>query len=293
MAACGSLHHIFENPLPETPALLESLSSWNQIKPVKSIDQSSFTEIFGELHFKENSHSSSSSPSFPVSSFSSPSSSFIDLIPHPPTSNLNKNGNLGNGHESKNSPSLDFFSTTSKNHQYTGGHKNGDIFSPRNYESLQLCTEGLGFESFDDVEDMKNDINGNWQHQEENVSITRHSTLENPRGEIRRPRLSGRAFPPPISCIGKSGKPWVSFKSYRQDGRFVLKQVRVPSQEFLHAQREDGRLKLHFVQPSDEIFEEDEADDDKEIEEEENCTEDEEQEELEETGNKSEEDDDG
>jgi len=52
MAACGSLQHIFENPLPENPTtLLESLSSWNQIKPEKPIEQPSFTEIFGELHF--------------------------------------------------------------------------------------------------------------------------------------------------------------------------------------------------------------------------------------------------
>ncbi|KAJ9188662.1 hypothetical protein P3X46_000037 [Hevea brasiliensis] len=292
MAACGSLHHIFENPLPETP-LLESLSSWNQIKPVKPIEQSSFTEIFGELHFKENSESSSSSPTLPVSSFSSPCSSFIDLIPHASTSEANKNDSLGNEYESKKSPSLDFYSSTPKNHQYSGGHKNGDSFSSRNYESLQLCTEGLGFESFDDVEDLKNDINEDWQYQEEKVSITRHSTMENLSGEIRRTRLSGRAFPPPISCIGKSGKPWVSFKSYRQDGRFVLKQVRIPSQEFLHAHREDGRLKLHFVQPSDEVFEEEDEYDGDEVGEEENCTEDEEHEEHEETGHKTDKDDDG
>jgi hypothetical protein len=42
MAACGSLQHIFENPLPENPTmLLESLSSW---KPVKPIEQPLFTE---------------------------------------------------------------------------------------------------------------------------------------------------------------------------------------------------------------------------------------------------------
>jgi hypothetical protein len=40
--------------LPENPTLLQSLS-FNKIKPVKSIEPSSFTEIFGELHFKESS----------------------------------------------------------------------------------------------------------------------------------------------------------------------------------------------------------------------------------------------
>ncbi|XP_021678071.2 protein FANTASTIC FOUR 3 [Hevea brasiliensis] len=248
MATCGSLQHIFENPLQETPTILESLPSWKQIKPVKPIEQSSFNDIF-------------------------------DLIPHAPTLNLDKNDSLGNEYESKKSSSLDYFSNTPTNHLYTGGHKNGDSFSPRNYESLQLCTEGLGFESFDDVEYLKNDINEDWQYHEEKASITRHSTPENLSGEIRRSKQSGRAFPPPISCIGKSGKPWVSFKSYRHDGRFVLKQVRIPSQEVLHAYREDGRLKLQFVQQSDEILE-----DDDEVGGEENYTENDEQEENEETG---------
>lgn len=64
-------------------------------------------------------------------------------------------------------------------------------------------------------------------------------------------------FPPPISCIGRTGKPWVCFKSYRNNGRFILKEVRIPTQEFLHACREDGRLKLQFIQSDDETIEED------------------------------------
>ncbi|CAI8582879.1 unnamed protein product [Vicia faba] len=55
-------------------------------------------------------------------------------------------------------------------------------------------------------------------------------------------------YPPPISCIGRSGKLCVSFVSYRNNGRFVLKQVQIPTRDFLHAHREDGRLTLHFVQ---------------------------------------------
>ena len=55
MSVSGSLQHIFENPsLPENPSLLESLSGIRIKPPVKSIH--SFTEIFGELHFKENHH---------------------------------------------------------------------------------------------------------------------------------------------------------------------------------------------------------------------------------------------
>lgn len=271
MAACGSLQQIFEKPLPENPTLLESLASWNQIKPVKPADQSSFTEIFGELHFKDNSQSATSSSSsfFPVSSFSSPPSSFLDLNPPAGITNLNNNDSLDNKYDKKKRPSIfDSFSSAPKN-QYTGFHKNGDSFASMNYESLQLCTEGLGFESSDDVEDLKNDINEDRKYQEEKESITMHSTSENLSGEFRRSRSSGGAFPPPISSIGKSGKPWVCFKSYRHDGRFVLKEVRTPTLEFLHACREDGRLKLHFVHPNDEIP--DEAEDEEEADEE-NCT---------------------
>ncbi|CBI28308.3 unnamed protein product, partial [Vitis vinifera] len=127
---------------------------------------------------------------------------------------------------------------------YVSRHRNSDSFSSMKSESLQLCTEGLGFESCDDVEDVHNEIKDDWENQEERV--TRHSPRENAYTEFRRSRTQGGAFPPPISCIGKSGKPWVSFKSYRHDGRFVLKEIRIPNQELLHACREDGRLKLHF-----------------------------------------------
>ncbi|KAE8711460.1 Rho GTPase activating protein with PAK-box/P21-Rho-binding domain [Hibiscus syriacus] len=215
MAACGSIQHIFENLLPENPTLLESLSSWNQIKPVV---QPAFTEIFGELHFNENVCVSQSCSCFKV----------LD-------SRNTRNGT--NSHE--NYEKSEGFSWSS--------------------ESLQLCTEGLGFESSGDVEDMKQD----WENKTKTTA--KHSTMENMYGGLKRSRGSGGGgFPPPISCIGKSGKPCVCFKSYRDDGRFVLKQVRVPTQEFLHACREDGRLKLQFVQPDDD----DEVLEDEQLEEE-------------------------
>ncbi|XP_065865442.1 protein FANTASTIC FOUR 1 [Euphorbia lathyris] len=264
MAACKSLHHIFEKPLPESPSLLP----WNSLK---SIEQSSFTELFGELHFKDNSSSSSSS--------SGSSSSFIDLI------------SSENESETKKilppSPSPDSIFTKQYNASKNSINGGGEVFSPiKNCESLQLCTEGLGFESFDDVEDMKNE---DWQQQQdENISVNKRNTII-PEKKLRSGGGGGGGgggFPPPISCIGKSGKPWVSFKSYRHDGRFVLKQVKMPSQEFLHAHREDGRLKLHFVQPSEEILEDEEEEDEEEDEDgedEENCIEEHEQEENEET----------
>ncbi|KAK3205689.1 hypothetical protein Dsin_019735 [Dipteronia sinensis] len=271
MAACESLQHIFENSLPEKPTLLESLSSpWNQIKPVKPIDQSSFVELFGELHFKEKSQSSPSSApsplpspapvpsSFPMlSSSSSSSSSLFGLYPQ-------SCYGLKPNNDNKRSPFLDSFSGNMKVN-YSSCHNKSDSFSSMNSESLQLCTEGLGSESFDDVEDLKSE---DWQNHEKKASITSHSATDNLCGDFRRSKTLGSAFPPPISCIGKTGKPWVCFKSYRHDGRFVLKEVRMPSQELLQACREGGRLKLQFVHPNDGIQDEDYEDEDYEEDEE-------------------------
>ncbi|KAI4322432.1 hypothetical protein L6164_022128 [Bauhinia variegata] len=261
MAACGSLQHIFGKPLAENATLLESLT-WNQINPVKPIDQSSFTEIFGELHFKESSESSSSASSSIVNNISSlpSSSSKLDLIPQTQNSNLSQNDACGSSSEINQTPFSGSLSTS-----HTKSHKSSDSFSSLSSESLQLCTEGLGFESSDDVEEMKNEMNACWQMQGEEVSVKKHLSSQFSFGECRRSRVSGGEYPPPISCIGRTGKPWVCFRSYRKDGRFVLKQIRIPTQEFLHAYREDGRLKLNFVQPDDEFPEEDEEEEDDEL----------------------------
>ncbi|XP_010248433.1 PREDICTED: protein FANTASTIC FOUR 1-like [Nelumbo nucifera] len=257
MAACGSLEHIFEKPMPENPTLIGSFSPWNQIKSMKPIDLSSFTEIFGELHFKEN-PKSPSLPSLPPNS-----SSLVDPNPQPALETLNfkNDGNAINGERTKNNndlPSRDSLLDAEKKKQYVGcSPKSGDGFSSKNSESLQHCTEGLGFESSDDVEDSKSDTSGDWKtKEEEKLNISKYSSWENKSGEFKRSKATGRPFPPPISCIGSSGKPWVCFKSYRYDGRFILKEIRIPTQEFLHARREDGRLKIRFVQ-SEGILEED------------------------------------
>lgn len=254
MAACGSLQHIFENPLPENPTLLESLSKRNQIKPVKksNIDESSFTEIFGELHFKERDSLFSSPPS------SSSSSCSIDLDSKSETSE-----------EKEKNPPLEYRFSSSK---YIGSHKKSDSFCLKSLESLQLCTEGLGFESSDEVEDsmLKNSIKEEDKYGQKPVEKvlsdgknTNFCSEIAPRTRTTAGASGGGRFPPPISCFSKSsGKPWVCFKSYRQNGRFVLKEVRIQSQEILHACREDGRLKLHFVHPKDQISEDEDDEND-------------------------------
>lgn len=172
------------------------------------------------------------------------------------------------------SPKIDSFSSLLlETNKYTASssHKssNDNTFLSMNAESLQLCTEGLGFESSDEIEDLNKEMNKeeslNWPKKEETSvlnevscsSVNINHMLNYCGDQFRKARTTNRVFPPPISSISDSGKPWVCFKSYRQNGRFVLKEIRTPTQEFLHACREDGRLKLHFVHPNDEIVEED------------------------------------
>ncbi|XP_019199077.1 PREDICTED: protein FANTASTIC FOUR 4 [Ipomoea nil] len=231
-AACGSLQHLFDNPLPENPTLLESLSSsFKQIQSMNPLQDSSLTEIFGELHFKE--HHSSFSPLQSLSS-SAPSSSLFSVDTHTQNPQFDKESD-----------------STRYYQQYKhGGHHE---FSSKNSDSLSLCTEGLGFESSGDIEDL-NDVDHDLLVSKERPSSSRHSHP----GEVKRSRLSKGPFPPPISSIGRSGKPWVCFRSYREDGRFILKEIRIPTQEFLRACREDGRLKLQLIQSDDEIPEDEE-----------------------------------
>ncbi|CAK8535382.1 unnamed protein product [Lathyrus sativus] len=238
MATCESLQHIFDNLLPENPTLLESLS-WNKIKPVKSLESpsSTCTEIFGELHFKE----------------SSPPLSTTEI----------KNTKVNQDKDSESSdinqtPSSASFSITQIASPVNGKDKSSGSFTWLSSESMHLCTEGLGFESSDDVEDSKSGINEyrqidqNEKHVEHRLSSRDHSY-----GKCRRSRVS--EYPPPISSIGRTGKPGVYFRSYRENGRFVLEEVRIPKQEFLRAYREDGRLKMQFVHPPEDEFMEEEG----------------------------------
>ncbi|KAG9459057.1 hypothetical protein H6P81_003565 [Aristolochia fimbriata] len=260
MATCGSLRPFFENPLPENPTLLESLSTWNQIHPVKPVALSNLTEIFGELHFKEKPESSSPSPSS-----SSTWSALIDPSPH-----SSKNDKLVSHHHK--GSSLDSLLGTCKS-EYMGCPMHKDCFLSRNCESLAPpFTEGLGFESSDKVEDHKNESNTSKEVGKEGASTSpvsfsakpskdTNNSMENMGvgGSFKVSKTGGSFPPPPLTCIGKMGKPWIQFRSYRQDGRFVLREIKIPTLEIMRACREDGRLKLHLVQPDEESIEEAEA----------------------------------
>ncbi|KFK22347.1 hypothetical protein AALP_AAs73724U000100 [Arabis alpina] len=193
MAAYGSFHRIFENPRQDnkTPkSLLDTLSSsspWNSIKGlhVTHHDETPpFTEIFGELHFREASHSS-------------------------------------------------YDKTSAEN------------------SSLQLCTEGLGSESYYDLEDGKVNVNGEddddsikkKDDDDHEVEVKGKDNGRSDEEECGLRRKEPREYPPAMTRM--------SFKAYREEGRFVLEEVKIPRREFLRATRENGRLRLKLVQPED------------------------------------------
>ncbi|KAG0478663.1 hypothetical protein HPP92_013382 [Vanilla planifolia] len=76
------------------------------------------------------------------------------------------------------------------------------------------------------------------------------------RRRVARGSRGGTAFPPPITTIGSGGKPRVTLKSCREDGRFVLREVRVPMQRQLQATRENGRLTMRVMRQENEEEEE-------------------------------------
>ncbi|KAK9727013.1 hypothetical protein RND81_05G252100 [Saponaria officinalis] len=270
MSACGSsLRHIFDTTLPDkssssssSSSLLDTLSSsFRHITSLKPPADHSFTEIFGELHFKDNNLLSSSSK-------------------------------ISEGVQQDENVKED------RRNVYQGSYHRSDSFSSLNSESLQLCTEGLGSESLGDVEDLKSDFSSgpSWQNHNQNNKYNNNNNINennnkceknnNKMGEkmpvkgysgyqYRKGKSNGKTFPPPISCIGKTGKPCVCFQSFRQDGRFVLKEMKIPTHERLHASREDGRLRLCFVQPSDQDDDDDDDDTGEVVEDEDDGSEDE------------------
>ncbi|KAJ8471688.1 hypothetical protein OPV22_026031 [Ensete ventricosum] len=69
-------------------------------------------------------------------------------------------------------------------------------------------------------------------------------------------RRPGRRFPPPIPLLARTGKltcrlPWVLKRTYEDDGRLVIQEVRVKHHEYFRACRRDGRLTLQLVELAD------------------------------------------
>ncbi|KAJ8422086.1 hypothetical protein Cgig2_032295 [Carnegiea gigantea] len=207
MAACGSLQRIFEPQNP--PSLIESLSSnppWKPLPPVSLRPPSdhAYTEIFGEIHFKQDPNRNSKLDS---------KSSFRSLafpIDEDLTSQPRKNGQD------------DQWLLYSQTGSYSGSyHKRSESLSS---ERLQLCTESLGFESLDDVEGFKIESLNNNNNNNNNEECKMRERV-NLRERYSKARNKQKEFPPPVSCIGTTGKPLVCFESYREDGRLLLKEA--------------------------------------------------------------------
>ncbi|CAD5164702.1 unnamed protein product [Musa acuminata subsp. malaccensis] len=254
MAACGSLSSLFEKPMPENPTLIDSLSSRNQIMPNEPVDNSCFTEIFGEIHFQETP--------------APPPATAADRAPSFDLSDLDQNCTGGHGDKS----SLDSLLGLDKKQDACDSSSSSSNrgFPPKKSDKLQLCTERLGSESSDGVDDLMKDGGDEWSggHRKEKIDAERlNSDGGHPRN-CSGARTEPGGFPPPISSIGRSGKSWSYFRSFRQNGRFVLREVRIPTQDLLHASREDGRLKLQLLHPDEDEDDQEQDDDDEEEEEE-------------------------
>ncbi|XP_043687655.1 uncharacterized protein LOC122638848, partial [Telopea speciosissima] len=180
MAACDSFQHIFEKPLPENPTLIEALTQWNRhqmMKARKPIDLSSFSEIFGELHFHEKNNPTDPPPSLsPQSPFSLHSLLIED-----------KDANADDKEKDNPSSSSTWSSSSSSSLDAVVHHNQFEGFSIKNSESLQLCTEGLGSESADAVEDsipniaikegFDFDVSNTYEEEEEEDEETEKSSL--------------------------------------------------------------------------------------------------------------------
>lgn len=118
-------------------------------------------------------------------------------------------------------------------------------------DSLQLCTEGLGCESSDCLtdcscssSDFADDYLSDDDEDQEMIDTVKKGADAAP----------VRAFPPPLASISACKPSYM--RSFKKDGRFVLRSVKAPlqSNNFLHSYREGGRLKMQLISRNDDDF---------------------------------------
>ncbi|KAK3139354.1 hypothetical protein QOZ80_5AG0381990 [Eleusine coracana subsp. coracana] len=232
----GGLRGLFETPMPENPTLLEALSTWthhhrrrvvahpssNNTLPV--VDTAAFTEIFGELHFREK-----------------PEQHRAVLLPPA------QQAPASWAEESKEDESSLDALLRPRPAAASSSVKRSASFCVKRRSSasaLLMCTEGLGSESTVDADNMLKDdaVVG-----EERAAADEDGAAEETKEEEEERAAPPSSFPPPIRSIGRGGKPGVCFRSFRVDGRFVLVEMVIPGKELLHACRDGGRLRLQFA----------------------------------------------
>ncbi|KAG7649643.1 putative The fantastic four family protein [Arabidopsis thaliana] len=110
---------------------------------------------------------------------------------------------------------------------------------------LMLCTEYLGFESYDmrmSDNEVENKMTCHAEVETERVEAKRRKTKENVVVQAQK-----KQFPPPLSSLNSRGQRYFYLRPVRKDGRLELTQVMVDRPEIFHVSRVDGRLRLHFV----------------------------------------------
>ncbi|THU50365.1 hypothetical protein C4D60_Mb06t19450 [Musa balbisiana] len=123
-----------------------------------------------------------------------------------------------------------------------------DGLSPKISEPLRAEGDGVGMSR--DVEEASE---GSRRWKQNREMVTRSRTHNGQKLYTRSHSdigfTSREGFPPPISTIGRGGvKPWVCLKSFKEDGRLVLKKIKLPT--CLQATRENGRLLLQLAHPN-------------------------------------------
>ncbi|XP_052184616.1 protein FAF-like, chloroplastic [Diospyros lotus] len=131
-------------------------------------------------------------------------------------------------------------------------------------KSLEICTESLGSETGSDgfssyassetgdVEEEREQQPQPPQPQQQLLQSLndgeelRVVTYNNLYPTSKRNSTSSKSFPPPLPFLPRCDGPSLHMKSHRNNGRLVLEAVSLPSQNYFHAQRKDGRLVLTF-----------------------------------------------
>ncbi|KAG6774472.1 hypothetical protein POTOM_021825 [Populus tomentosa] len=103
-----------------------------------------------------------------------------------------------------------------------------------------MCTESLGSETGSEMSESSDDMA---VLPLENMN---YETRETPKSREARRTSRSVSFPPPLSSI--SGSNNVRVMPHREGGRLVLEAVTISScHAYLHAERTDGRLRLHLM----------------------------------------------
>ncbi|XP_010470373.1 PREDICTED: protein FANTASTIC FOUR 1-like [Camelina sativa] len=110
---------------------------------------------------------------------------------------------------------------------------------------LMLCTEYLGFESYD-MRMSENEVDNKMTcHAEVETKMVDTKRLKTKENVVAREKK--REFPPPLSSLNGLGQPSFYLRPVRKDGRLELTRVMIDRPEIFHASREDGRLRLQLV----------------------------------------------